>query len=110
MLPIMLGIARWFRWETTHTGSQECPPGQIFQKNTCGKKNDSMDNQLSHTALECCGDLDQFASAYLFGIRAKGSAYLEIFRMGVNITLRNSTSEPSACRAICPLVAVELKP
>ncbi len=37
-----------------------------------------MDAQLSHTAWVCCGDLDRFASAYLFGIRAKGSVFLEI--------------------------------
>ena len=30
--------------------------------------------------------------------------------MGVRTTFRNSTSEPSACRAICPRVAVQLVP
>ena len=32
------------------------------------------------------------------------------FVFGVSESLRNSTSEPSACSAICPLVAVHLVP
>src|SRR5204863_8447927 len=32
------------------------------------------------------------------------------FSIGSNITFLNSTSEPSACKAICPLEAVQLVP